>query len=399
VTARRGVALLLVAAVLGTSCATTAPDESRGDLLPGQRPARGSDEAGLWMQMDRVEASLRTSGRTLRDSPVHDYVRGIVCRLAPEHCGHLRTYVVRTPHFNATMAPNGTMQVWTGLLLRAENEAQLAYVLGHEIGHYVKRHSIQQFRDARTKMDFTVFFQLLTAAAGVGFVGSLAQLAVMASLLEFSRDQEHEADEVGFDLMRRAGYDPGEAPRIWEALMQEREASGDSERPIFFSTHPPTGERVQTLRRLADERRDPARAYEAGRERYVETLRPLRTMLLRDEVRTRQFERTRVVLERARASGQAPAEVEFFVGELHRLRGGKDDATAAVDAYRRALALPDPPVEAWRSLGLVQVRLGHAEEARRHLERYLAAAPEADDREMILDQLRTLRASPRGVQP
>jgi predicted Zn-dependent protease len=390
---RRGIALLLIGA-LASSCATVGSDGARGDLRPGERPALATDEAGLWMQMDRVETSLRTSGRTLPDSPAHDYVRSIVCRLAPEHCGHLRTYVVRTPHFNASMAPNGTMQVWTGLLLRAQTEAQLAYVLGHEIGHYVKRHSVQRFRDARAKLDFTAFFQLLTAAAGVGFVGSLAQLAAMGSILEFSRDQEREADEVGLDLVLRAGYEPREASLIWEALLQERAATGDSEPLIFFATHPPTEERVQTLRRLADERRDPVRAYVVGGERYVETLRSLRTMLLRDEVRTRQFKRSRVVLERARGTGQAPAEVEFFLGELHRMRNEKGDDALAVDAYRRALELPDPPGETWRSLGLVQLRLGQVDEARRNLERYLQVVPAADDREMILEQLRT-QGTPR----
>src|SRR5215831_9630937 len=123
-------------------------------LQPGERPTPGSDEAGLWMQMDRAELTLRTSANLVYDPALNEYVRQIVCRLAGPHCDGLRVYIVRNPEFNASMAPNGMMLVWTGLLLRMENEAQLAFILGHELGHYLRRHALQQFRDASTKSAF-----------------------------------------------------------------------------------------------------------------------------------------------------------------------------------------------------------------------------------------------------
>ena len=98
--------------------------------------------------MDREESRLRLSPFTLRDAQFTAYIQDIACRLGGEHCPDIRVYLMRTPFFNASMAPNGMMQVWTGLLLRVENEAQLAAVLGHEIGHYVARHSVDQLREA-----------------------------------------------------------------------------------------------------------------------------------------------------------------------------------------------------------------------------------------------------------
>jgi predicted Zn-dependent protease len=224
----------------------------------------------------------------------------------------------------------------------------------------------------------------------VGFVGSLAQLAALGSILEFSRDNEREADQVGLGLMLRAGYEPREAARIWEALLEERAAMKKSEPVLFFATHPPTEERVDTLRALAEERRDAARIPEVGAERYLAALAPLRTMLLRDEVRTREFARSAVVLDRLVAGGVGLAELHFFQGELYRLRGEADDVVRARDAYGRALAYPDPPAETWRALGLTQLRLGAREEARAGLRRYLQARPDAEDRAMILDHLRSL---------
>ena len=126
-------------ALLLAGCAT-APLE---DIEPGERPSIESEEASLWMMMDRVEGNLKTSGRVVDDPALNAYVSGLVCRLAGPYCGDVRVYVVRAAGFNASMAPNGSMRVWTGLLLRSRNEAQLAFVLGHELGHYLRRHSLQ----------------------------------------------------------------------------------------------------------------------------------------------------------------------------------------------------------------------------------------------------------------
>src|SRR6185436_15359250 len=137
------------------------------------RPLDDSEEGGLWALMDREEARLKR----------------IACRLAGDHCPDMRVYLVRTPVFNASMAPNGMMQVWSGLLLRTSNEAQLAAVLGHEIGHYMARHTLERLRDVKQRAAFGQFLGIAFAAARIGSVGSLAQLGVMASLFSYGRDQ------------------------------------------------------------------------------------------------------------------------------------------------------------------------------------------------------------------
>lgn len=387
----RAAVALGLALLLCVSCA--APRGSPGaiaDIKPGERPPLDSDEAGLWMAMDRVEASLKTSGHLVTDARLTGYVRDVVCRLAGPHCADVRIYVVQTPHFNATMAPNGVMQVWTGMILRAENEAQLAYVLGHELGHYVRRHSVQLFRDLRAKANAALFFSVLTAAAGVGFVGLLGQLAMLSSVFAFSRDNEREADDLGIELMVKAGYDPREAPKIWEALLKEREAAKDSEPLIFFATHPPTDERVSTLKSLAEKAVPTAGEPDVGRERFLAAVLPFRAMLLRDELRLRQFARAEVLLERLLAAGVKPGETSFFQGEFHRLRGQPGDDEKAISAYERAVASGDGPAEAHRSLGLLFMKARDSAKARAALERYLELRADANDREIIRDYLKKL---------
>lgn len=386
---RRALAFVLILA-LGGACAT--PRGVPGalpDIKAGERPPADTDEAGLWMMVDRLERQLQTSGALVNDLALNDYLKGVVCRLVPEQCAGIRIYVIQTPYFNASMAPNGTLQVWTGLLLRTENEAQLAYVLGHEIGHYERRHTVQQWRDLRAKSNAATVFSVLTAGAGVGVLGLLGQLAALSSVLAFSRDNEREADSIGFDLITKAGYDPQEAARIWEALEQERKAADKSRPFVFFATHPPTEERIETLRALAVKVSPAASALE--RERFLEATLPHRAAWLRDELRLREFKGTQVVLDHLGAGGVRAGEVAYFQGELFRLRAEKGDDSKARAAYEQALAAGEAPAEVHRALGLLWMKAGERQRARDAFVRYLDARPDADDREIVRAYLTRLQ--------
>jgi len=394
----RGAVVMLLA--LGLATAACAGTGTVAELKPGERPTAGSDEAGLWLQMDRAERQMQTSAGVIRDRAINEYVQSIVCRLAGPHCDGVRVYIVRNPEFNASMAPNGMMQVWTGLLLRTANEAQLSYVLGHEVAHYVRRHSLQQMRDVQSKTAFLQVIGMVLGAAGgaAGGAGAIAaapaqlgvQLATLGSVYAFSRDAEREADEVGFALMVQAGYDAREAPAAWQRLIAEREASGKARPMIFFATHPPTEERVERLRTLAQTAGGGDSGARIGRDDYLAQVGPLRPMLLRDEVHRRDFAATEVLLRHLEGDGVRPGEVNFFRAEMYRLRGAKDDVARAVEAYRKALEFDDVPAEAHRGLGIVLVRSGDREAARAAFAHYLERRPAAEDREMIKAQIAEL---------
>lgn len=380
--------------VLCTACTTPAGRKEFLDAPTGYRPPLDTDEAGLWMRMDSLEKSLKSSGLLVRDPELNNYIHGIVCRVAGTHCADIRVYVVRIPEFNASMAPNGVMQVWTGLLLRAENEAQVAYIIGHELGHYLRRHSLQMWRDLRQKSSLFAYFNLLTLVVGVpGYVHDITQLATLGSLFKFSRDSEREADQLGFELTTVAGYDPREAGKLWEALLKERDAAKDPTPWVFFSTHPPTKERIATLNRLADEFADKHKPEIIGKEPYLATVGPWRGMLLRDELQQRQFARSQVLLDRLLGGNTRPGEFYYFQGELHRLRGEEGNEEQAKAAYHKALQYEDVPTEAYRELGLLYLKSGQNEQAQTFLRRYIQLKPQAEDRAMISTYLDTIEGS------
>ena len=360
-------------------------DYKLDDLDPGQRPDLASDEGGLWLTMDRAEERLKTSGRLVKDPALNAYVRDLTCRLAGPYCKDIRVYILRVPYFNASMAPNGAMQVWTGALLRVQNEAQLATILSHEIGHYLRRHSLQRYRAIINQSGALLVFQLATAVAGAPIAGDVAALAILANLQSFNRDQEREADGYGLHLMYEQNYDPNEAHKIWDRLIAEVEATKDEDRKKrdpFFASHPPSEERRDALKKFAAKIADDQHRV-VGRDRYAAAIAPYLARFLEDDVKLHEFDRSKALLDMLATDGTDGGLVDFFKGELHRLRNQDDDLEAALADYQKALSDGNPPADVYHSMGIVLRKLNRHDEAKRAFATYLQRRPNAEDAEFI----------------
>ena len=340
------------------------------------RPAVDTDEGGLWGLMDREEQRVRRSPLTIHDKAFRQYLQDIVCKLAGDFCPDVRIYPVRMPHFNAMMAPNGMMLVWSGLMLRAENEAQLAAVLGHELGHYMEKHTVEQLR---AQKQHAVLGTLVGLVGGVGTF--LGQIGLAASLFAFSRDHESRADRIGVRLMKHAGYDAREAATVWHNLLEELKVTGGKEAGKsgdLFDTHPTSAGRRDELLALAG-----SAGGDTGAQRYRKAIEPLRLGWLQDEVKRGQYEESLVLFDRMLQRDTADAEVLFARGEVYRLREDSGDAERALADLDRASRLPQPPVEAFRSMGLLYRQRNDAVAAAQAFQSYLAQAPQASDAAMV----------------
>ena len=366
------------------------------DLAPSARPPASTDEAGLWLITDKAEGQIRYFGRRVRDPELERYVGDIVCKLADKHCAGVRTYIMRVPALNASMMPNGTMQVWTGLLLRTRNEAQLASVLGHEIGHYLRRHTVQRFRAIRDTSGALVFLRLAAAAAGVAPLGDLAALIATGQLQAYNREHEREADGYGLLLLFRNSYDTREAHKLWQTVIDESAADPDGRlRDPFTASHPPREERRDVLSALGDRLVANIASPELGADRYWQIIGPRRGVWLRDEVERGDLERSSGLFDDMLAAGDPnPAEILYFKGELHRLRDDDGDAEAALALYDDAVAAAGTaPADLHRSRGLLLNRAGDTAAAAAAFRRYLGSAPDASDRLIVEDMIRRLETT------
>lgn len=187
----------------------------------------------------------------VRDAAVNEFINRIGRRLAstPEAGDYPYTFkVVQDKSINAFALPGGPTFTHTGLMLAAENEAQIAGVLAHEIAHVALRHGTSNASKANL-IQIPAMIAGEVFASGGGWRGMLAQLGVglgaNSVLLKFSRNAERDADLLGTRMMARAGYNPIEMARFFEKLEAESGRSGRVSQ--FFSDHPNPGNRVKAV--------------------------------------------------------------------------------------------------------------------------------------------------------
>jgi predicted Zn-dependent protease len=183
------------------------------------------------------------------DEAVQQYVNQIGQRLAasserPDLPWTFR--VIDDPTVNAFAVPGGFIYITRGLLSHMTSEAQLAGVLGHEIGHVTARHSVSQMSRQ----------QLAQIGLGIGSIlsptiaslGNIASAGLQVLFLKFGRDHEHQSDELGVRYLRRNNYDPAELAKVMEMLARSSELAESSGRvPEWLSTHPDPPNRVANI--------------------------------------------------------------------------------------------------------------------------------------------------------
>ena len=153
---------------------------------------------------------------------------------------------------NAFALPGGKVGVHTGLFKVAQNDAQLAAVLGHELGHVTARHSGQRITQGVAGGAIgAIAGKLLEKKTGMspGAAQGIAQGAATLRLLKFSRGQELQADQLGANYMAQAGYDPSEAVTLWVRFADYKTKNGGANVPAFMSTHPMDSRRIEELQK------------------------------------------------------------------------------------------------------------------------------------------------------
>lgn len=231
-------------------------------------PSMGSaSSAELSPQMERTLGNaIMEQGRRdptyISDPDVNQYLSGLGQRLANHASGGtgqpITVFSIKDPQINAFALPGGYIGINSGLVVTAQSESELASVIAHEIGHVAQRHiarGMTQRSQSSAVMWASMAGALLAALAGSGDlamgVAAFGQAAAVDRQLGFSRQAEQEADRAGFEMMRKAGFDPSGAVRMFQHLSAASRLNEGMGGGAYASTHPMSIQRMSDMQNRA----------------------------------------------------------------------------------------------------------------------------------------------------
>jgi len=228
---------LLAGLLVLVACTTSPTGRSQLVLMPDSQ----MDQMGL-------QAFTNIKGKTPVETnrTTNLYVQCVGNAITRVVGGSWEIVVFRDDAANAFALPGRKIGVNTGLLKVAENQHQLATVLGHEVGHVLAQHSNERVSQKfAVEQGLGLINAIASPQSGTGqtLMGLLGVGAEYGILLPYSRVQESEADILGLDLMAKAGFDPRESVNLWANMSR----AGGGQPPEFLSTHPSDNTRIRNL--------------------------------------------------------------------------------------------------------------------------------------------------------
>jgi predicted Zn-dependent protease len=311
-----------------------------------------------------------------------------------------RIRVVNDGSINAFTFGGGLLYIHAGLLARMENEAQFVMVLAHEIAHVTQRHIP---RGIEGRYGIQVLGQIAASAASARGAASSIPPDLLAKTYEYSmnaavsghgRSHETEADVVGLDYMVKAGYDPREAPKTFQVLLQEY---GDQPlvKNFFYGSHPTNQARIAHLSSLVQSKYAADiknRTLLVNSDEYRQRTRALVVVAGQHNYQAKRYNTAAALFKRALEAKDNDPLAHYYLGKIAIETGGAGAADQAIEHFSAALKVNQNYVEPWRELGLAYYRKNDKANALHAFERYLALAPGAPDAAPIrgyVDELRT----------
>jgi predicted Zn-dependent protease len=218
--------------------------------------------AGSISQQQEVQMGAETAAQVnaqlpmLNDASINSYVNSLGRSIAQRTSRadlDWRFAVVNSEVINAFALPGGYVYVNRGVLTNASNESELAGVLGHEIEHVVRRHSVKQMENAQGANVGVGIACALTNICQSTAAQAAIQVGGTAVFAKFSRGDEVQADEGGFNNLINAGIHPRGMLTFFQKLLDEEQRSGGGNASAWFSDHPGTQDRIADIQRMLNE--------------------------------------------------------------------------------------------------------------------------------------------------
>jgi tetratricopeptide (TPR) repeat protein len=407
--------LCVITATLLSACTTTSEVKSMSET-DGTNYVPLEEEKWAIEQADLYHRETLQKGLLYSGEHVTNYLGQIENRLLtaqPSVQEAISLYVLKSPNPNAFAFPNGNIYLHGGLFTTLESEDQLAAVAAHEIVHVTERHSVKAVIANKNKLIGSHIADFATGGFGLVYLGTYA------SIMNYSREQESEADRLGMSLLAESGYQKRAMAEAYESLIRYPELR--HQKSSIYSSHPSFQARIRDLHELAGE--DPPG------EKFPEirdgTFRELKARMMEDSLkirlRNREFNLSVTILDEAEDYFGNSAKVDFYRGEIHYgfykypeiaareyhfIETGKDKAdratiqkfeeekernlAVAIEHYQLAFDSTPPYPKSLRRLGEIEEQRGNAKQARDYFSLYLELQPDATDRSYVEHAMKRL---------
>jgi len=386
--------LLLLTCLFTTACETL----NIQAIGKEQKFTLADDEKRLWKRSDEFAEIVNNSGFVSSDVELQVYLTGLVNNILPSEVkaagSNVKVYVLNDPSFNAFMLPTGVMYIHTGLLVGLENEAQLVTVLGHELDHFISRHSLKFYRNLKnTSAFYATLSATAIAAPYASLAGLLVQYSFLSSVTGYSKEMEAEADRMGFDAIIKNNYDMQQGVRAFE-VMEKQVKEEKIKEPYFFSTHPKIKERIRNFKELSASFKD--KTTYLGKETKEDLYNAkIKGIILENaflDIKKVHFKSAERAIERFLKLEPEGPEGYYMQGELFRYRGEKGDTDKALESYRRSVEKDNNYALAHKAMGLIYYKMKKSDLAKKEFQDYLLLSPQAQDKEYIVKYLDELNS-------
>jgi predicted Zn-dependent protease len=391
-----------------------------------------SEEEKLLRQSKKFENLLEESGAIYTDKELEGYIKEIGSKIAPKNILskgiNFEFKIIRDPTLNAFALANGKIYLHTGLLARLRNEAQLAFILGHEISHVVNRDLLYFTANYHSKTVVAKVLDLVFTAPTVWLgINSLTNLGLgviyAASVTGYGRNIEARADREGLEAMHRLKYSPEESVKLFEIFLDEDKKYKKGMEIYFLSSHPSNKRRIAKLKEIIKNNylEDLNSLSVINKEKFTDKTADVKIYNATLNIKTERLYHALDNLRDIVSNKPSSAKVHFYLGETYRLLSEeplalKEELSSsewekikkeniaqqekiwqkkAYEEYKKALEYNSTYAEPYRGLGLLYKSKKENMKAIEYLKKYLNLNPDAEDKRFIESCLREL-ASQRG---
>lgn len=375
--------------------------------------------------VNKIEKVIYERGALYYNKDVERYINKVGEKITPEteldEKVEFKFKIIRDPAVNAFALPNGSIYIHTGALARLKNEAQLAFLLGHEMSHVVHRDGVYHTNSVHNK---TVAFKLIDIALAptsvfFGILGDLAQLGFgilhISTVTGYSRAVETRADEDGITWSIEKGYHPEKAQGVLNIFLQEKEKYQVGPEIYFLMNHPSNEYRLKRIKRIIEKEYGDDAEGEAKEAEFLNNMTEVKlynaTLNIKMDRLEHAMDNIQWVLDKFPNNPRA----HYLSGEINRLKAedkkklsyelnynkwrelNKDREEGELEELWRNkaieehnLALEGEYCDSYKGLGLLYYGIDDYDKAELNLGKYLAAKTDAMDKRYVSSLLKSI---------